>query len=585
MLKRAIVRTFATPNGDFDESPRAIGVTHARMNPTLASVVDMREMCGVQSRQTKLTVTTQCAARVMPMGASPSERRTRQALMAIARTQRRRRRAIAFGLVAFIAFELKTFYPGDQTVRNASESFARLMFSRSGFSFGTMYAKQFKHQVKIDASDSAIAVTKKEFTVQGKIPDKPEWTHDETLDALIAEDAGKKCFFYVEFDEPVLVLYDNGDELRHNLETGGLSVDIGQMRCTYYNGVHKPSAGKSMEDSAWRLVEDPVTGGKIVIMSTATTLGMLSAYHRTLVNHQAYAAEHGYGSILSLVSKDTLKGRSGKFAKHIALGVQVKKGEYDMSCHVDLDAWFASWDPLSKYSKHWPKSKSLFFGDTGQVWLNSGLMCARSNAWSSSFFERVINAVYDEGVGRDQKPAKFGFKRDQPAVWHVLASEWVGSAAVPYLGEQCSMWSECNPDANPIECWHWCFWDALQRIPGWKGLHDVNKLPNVYLDSQHNHPQMHRMCLRSCHSVLNRGKMSLCSAITGMQMCFPKDVDKMSLCDGKGCLKQLTSSGGAWLKHTGHQHWRDILPTCIPRSAAEARKEKRSNFALCEKSY
>ena len=27
-------------------------------------------------------------------------------------------------------------------------------------------------------------------------------------------------------------------------------------------------------------------------------------------------------------------------------------------------------------------------------------------------------------------------------------------------------------------------------------------------------------------------------------MCLPKDVDKMSLCDGKGCLRQMESNGG-----------------------------------------
>ena len=518
------------------------------------------------------------------MGASPSERRTRNALAIAARARRRRRRNIAIAIVLFIAFELKTFYPGDQTLRSASESWGRLMFSRSGFSFGKTYEKRFsEHKVQLDASDSSIAVTKKEFTVQGKIPDKPEWTRDVTLDELVAADKGKKCFFYVEVAEPVLVLYDDGDELRHNLENGMMDLDIEQMRCTYYNGVNKPQTGQSMEDSAWRVIPDPISGGKVVLMSTATTLGMLSAYHRPLLNHQAYAAHHGYGSILSLVSKDKLKGRSGKFAKHIALGVQVKKRSYDMACHVDLDAWFASWDSLSTYSKHWPESKNLFFGDTGQVWLNSGLMCARSNDWSSKFFERVINAAYGEGVGKDSKLVKFGFKRDQPAVWHILLSDWAESDAVPYHGPRCSMWSECNPDSNPIECWHWCFWDALQRIPGWQGLHDLNKLPNVYLDSQHNKPQMHRMCLRSCHSVLNRGKMALCSAITRMKLCFPKDVDKMSLCDGRGCLQQLTSGGGAWLKHTGHQHWRDVLPSCIPINAAESKREKYSNFALCQK--
>jgi hypothetical protein len=310
---------------------------------------------------------------------------------------------------------------------------------------------------------------------------------------------------------------------------------------------------------------------------------MLSAYHRTLVNHQAFAKHHGYASILALVSSDALAGRSGKFAKHMAMGVHALKRDYDMMCHVDLDAWFASWDPLSHYSKKWPEDKNLFFGDTGQVWLNSGLMCARSVDWTVDFFERVLNAVHENGVDENSNPVKFGFKRDQPAMWHVLATEWAKTDDIPYLGTECPRWDSCNPDSNPIECWHWCFWDAFQRRPkGWDGLHNMNKLSNVYLDPQDNEPKMHRMCLASCQSVLSRANMALCSTITGSAGCLPKDVDKMSLCDGRGCLQQLTSKGGAWLKHTGHQHWRDVLPTCIPRSSQESKHEKRSHLALCD---
>jgi len=65
---------------------------------------------------------------------------------------------------------------------------------------------------------------------------------------------------------------------------------------------------------------------------------------------------------------------------------------------------------------------------------------------------------------------------------------------------------------------------------------------------------------------------------------LPKDVDKMSLCDGKGCLEQMESNGGAWLKHTGHQHWRDVLPSCVPRNRKEADLEQKNPLALCSKS-
>ena len=90
----------------------------------------------------------------------------------------------------------------------------------------------------------------------------------------------------------------------------------------------------------------------------------------------------------------------------------------------------------------------------------------------------VVNAVFS-GVEHDDKlghewekvhgHAKstrsfFGFKRDQPAVWHVLSNTWAEDAEVPYLGQSCEVWhNACNPDENPIECWHWCHWSALQR--------------------------------------------------------------------------------------------------------------------------
>ena len=77
--------------------------------------------------------------------------------------------------------------------------------------------------------------------------------------------------------------------------------------------------------------------------------------------------------------------------------------------------------------------------------------------------------------------------------------------------------------------------------------------------------------------------MGICSGITrGASMCLLKDVDKMSLCDGKGCLRQMDS--GAWLKHTGHQHWKDVLPSCVPRNREEATLEQNDPFALCSKS-
>ena len=116
------------------------------------------------------------------MGASPSERRHRHALAAKAARQRRRRALRRCALVAVVAVVvfLKTFYPGDQTVRNASESWARLMFSRDGFSFGRMYEQRFETQVRIDAKDGAIEETKervhgaREDSRQAKVYDRVE---------------------------------------------------------------------------------------------------------------------------------------------------------------------------------------------------------------------------------------------------------------------------------------------------------------------------------------------------------------------------------------------------------------------------
>ena len=50
----------------------------------------------------------------------------------------------------------------------------------------------------------------------------------------------------------------------------------------------------------------------------------------------------------------------------------------------------------------------------------------------------------------------------------------------------------------------------------------------------------------------------------------------------KGSLRQMDS--GAWLKHTGHQHWKDVLPSCVPRNREEATLEQNDPFALCSKS-
>ena len=65
---------------------------------------------------------------------------------------------------------------------------------------------------------------------------------------------------------------------------------------------------------------------------------------------------------------------------------------FSAACHVDLDAWFASWAPFGAYGVSWAKDKDVLFGDAGQIWLNTGVLCARPTAWAVAFFEKVVNA-------------------------------------------------------------------------------------------------------------------------------------------------------------------------------------------------
>ena len=96
---------------------------------------------------------------------------------------------------------------------------------------------------------------------------------------------------------------------------------------------------------------------------------MLSEYHQTLLNHQSYAEYHHYAYILALVKPSELEGRSGKFAKHLAIGKQLAqkwlpgRPSWDTICHADLDAWFATWAPFSAYADMW-RGKDLLFADT-----------------------------------------------------------------------------------------------------------------------------------------------------------------------------------------------------------------------------
>ncbi len=269
-------------------------------------------------------------------------------------------------------------------------------------------------------------------------------------------------------------------------------------------------------------------------------------------------------------------------AKHYAIGTLAAGalGAFDILLHLDLDAWFASWAGVGEVTRGWPAEKELLIPDAGQLWLNSGLMLARgTSAWTARFFSAVLEARHDVA-------AREGFKRDQPALWAVLAQEWRNEGALPsYKGEHCPAWQDaCNPDANPVECWHWCFWAPLQAMRGsndarWSGLHSIAALPHVHVPARRlgRDPPLHRLCLATCPSALARAPGLLCAALLGKAAARPGGVcgphlgaDGVSHCDGGGCLRQLAQGGGAWVKHSGHQHWHDALPRCVPTDAQQA---------------
>jgi hypothetical protein len=197
----------------------------------------------------------------------------------------------------------------------------------------------------------------------------------------------------VHADSPTVTLYDDGrvlrrrlralDELQYNAGTSssrersdasssgidGDAFSVDDLRCSHFRLMSESSFSSLAAESessrvpfASAIAEDGISG-RLLLINSATTLDMLSEYHRPLLNHQAYAESLGYGYALALVKPSALGGRSGKFAKHVALGAQLANARMDRTartdrmdrerfstvCHVDLDAWFASWEPFSEY--------------------------------------------------------------------------------------------------------------------------------------------------------------------------------------------------------------------------------------------
>ena len=133
---------------------------------------------------------------------------------------------------------------------------------------------------------------------------------------------GHSCFFRVHRDAPKLTLYDDGRVIVIVLDggVGGKSSGVGlqggirpvtidDLRCMHFRamtreshdalGIAAASARALASASAVTPTPPPVlpdgTSGRVLMMNSATTLDMLSEYHRPLLNHQEYAESHHYG--------------------------------------------------------------------------------------------------------------------------------------------------------------------------------------------------------------------------------------------------------------------------------------------------
>ena len=118
--------------------------------------------------------------------------------------------ALVLRAVAYLA----SWYPGDETIRASSESFLRLMFSRSGVSFGTA-SRPDSRAVTIDAGD-AIKTTREAAVVQGEIARVPRWRAGEDVNVTRHAELGEGdrradgCFFRVHADAPAITFFDDG---------------------------------------------------------------------------------------------------------------------------------------------------------------------------------------------------------------------------------------------------------------------------------------------------------------------------------------------------------------------------------------
>ena len=490
----------------------------------------------------------------------PARRPRRQASLLRRLLGGGRRRLLLLSLLLLLLW-LAHFHPGDATLRALSEPPLLLMVSRTGLSLGRW-----------------LALGPKPLSPRKTVLPAPTWSGVFNLSAEVesAQKAeARNCLVAVLDAAPRLVLLDSGVVTVQDLEAAAAQFAPGG--CLFYSTVSRLSpaderaaAGPSADAvtaAAWPLSPDGPYG-RVAVLSVATSPAALAPYVATLRNKREFCRTHGYASLLALIPAPRLGGRSPKMAKHYALAVLAGLRTWDVLIFLDLDAWFASWAPLSAVAPAWPPAKELLLPDAGQLWLNSGLLLARGTApWTSHLFASLLDARHHGDAG---------FKRDQPALWAALMDAWVAAGALPAAAapRRCAAWLDsCNPDANPVECWHWCVWAPLARLPAWRGFASLDALPHVHVPPRltGGRPPLHRLCLATCPSALARVPGLLAGALGFKALAAaPAGVDAVSRCDGAGCLRQLAAGGGAWVKHSGHQHWADVLQRCVPISAAQA---------------
>ena len=267
-----------------------------------------------------------------------------------------------------------------------SESPLQLLLSRSGFSLG-----------RLRFGPRAVAPKVSSNPVWKGPP--PTFTVPMDLDAEAARSAPlqHRCFLVVRDDAPQLaralaraaspfpyvatgrarpapscvppqVLADAGRTVTLDLSSSAAASgpDFNDLNCTHFQAVASPAGGAEVTpEAAAAGAWEPRGPQRVLLLSSATNAAMLAPYHRSLRNHRhvaprraaprralsgapyawrsrrEYARHHGYGFTLSLVPKRALGARSGKMAKHYALGVHAAAAAWDVICHVDLDAWRA----------------------------------------------------------------------------------------------------------------------------------------------------------------------------------------------------------------------------------------------------